>query len=312
MSQEWQNLIPRWITEDQEYQHLRQGPQKTLQAIANGCSAPARRDGTESLLICFGGKGLIAASGCGRSTLWRHLRQLLLLGFVVRLGKGGGFIASVYGVPGRRGDLDEFRCDRKSERRIWKKTDTLFIKQKMAERACQLGAEQPNLAPQNGTALVPKRDGVRPKTGRAESQNGALSPLTHPIYHSDISPYSGGKDFDRFLGGEGKPNGEPNKASRFDRIKSFVDEIGWRSLIDESERNLLIATNEPVLVEAIDEYRGLLGRGVSIRNPAAFYNKLVEKRRKPIGSDPTRKGADPLTSLRKLRDQMKREAGAIK
>ncbi len=101
----WHNPLPTWITEDPAFRKLRQGPKHTLQMIANRCTSPPN-NGPMALLVCFGGDSLIAACGCGNATFWRHMRKLHDLGYIAPLSRGGGRMASIYGVPGFEGELD--------------------------------------------------------------------------------------------------------------------------------------------------------------------------------------------------------------
>ena len=121
----WHNHLPAWITEDAGYRRLTPGYRQTLQAIADMCDQP---DQHGSLLGAFGGKGLIQRIGCSRSTFWQHVKRLEALGFVVPIARGGllglhgqaGYrnIGNVYGIPGRRGGLDQRRSHREMRRMV--------------------------------------------------------------------------------------------------------------------------------------------------------------------------------------------------
>ncbi|MCK4340264.1 MAG: hypothetical protein KAY37_00900 [Phycisphaerae bacterium] len=103
----WHNHLPGWIREDPVWRDLRSTPRRILQALADACDPP---NSEGSLLGAVGGAGLLAAIGCGRGTLFRHLPRLETAGFVVCLEVGGcragQMRGNVYGIPGRRGGLD--------------------------------------------------------------------------------------------------------------------------------------------------------------------------------------------------------------
>lgn len=85
----------------------------TLQAIAD--HGDAQPDG--AIIGSFGGSDLIREIGCVRSSFWLHVNRLERVGYLVCLSRGGVVrvrtgsrvrnLANVYGIPARRGGLDD-------------------------------------------------------------------------------------------------------------------------------------------------------------------------------------------------------------
>jgi len=175
----WHNNLPGWIEADLAERPLRQGPRATLQAIANQCDGPKVGDTGAPLLVCFGGEKLIACCGCSKSTFWTHLRILRECGYVVELRRGGGKLASVYGIPGERGQLGPFRSAPDEKPRRWLKSDTETVRRLVSENRTLAskgdGGEQ---ATGNRLAPLAKADGRGPGTGRQPSGNETLP--SHP------------------------------------------------------------------------------------------------------------------------------------
>ena len=180
----WNNRLPAWIRSDPAYKDLRQGPLHTLQVIADRCDGPLRDDnaaiiGSATLLVCFGGKRLIKECGCWPSTFWSHMRTLQALGYVVPLTNGGGHLASVYGIPGRHGELDAYRAKHGDKARLWKETDTSDLRRLVSGNRTLAEAQLADPEPSgNRTAGARKPDGSLPKIGQQPTENRTLpSPL---------------------------------------------------------------------------------------------------------------------------------------
>lgn len=165
----WHNELPAWIKADPAYRKLRQGPRHTLQMIADRCDAPPRDDGgdligSEALLPCFGGEGLAKACGCNLRTLQRHVSKLTQLTLIVPLSRGGGRLANVYGVPGKRGELDPYVA-RPRERRgsgpggKWEPKDSEKLRRQLR---------------QDAAGAVTERRGIHGNTTQAPGQNAGL------------------------------------------------------------------------------------------------------------------------------------------
>ena len=120
------HALPLWITLTAEYHGMGAGPRVALQAIADGCEG---RTPFRSAMLAF--VGLPKTCQSSRSVRV-HLAKFKRAGFVVELSHGGGRLASVYGIPGHRGQLDRFRSD--GQRRgtgpggRWTRTDTRRIR----------------------------------------------------------------------------------------------------------------------------------------------------------------------------------------
>ena len=103
---------------DPTFQSLPQQHRQTLQAVAD--MATATPEGT--LIGAVGGARMLAAAGCSRRTLSRHLQRLERMGYVVCVGRrhradGGGY-ANVWGIPARRGGLERARRPRQMRRMV--------------------------------------------------------------------------------------------------------------------------------------------------------------------------------------------------
>ena len=182
--QAWHNALPAWITCDPAYQRLRQGPKHTMQTIADKCDQPPRDEtreiiGSPALLVCIGGLRLIADCGCAPSTFWSHLRTLQARGYIVPLTNGGGRLASVYGIPGRHGELDAYRAKPGDKARRWKREDAPELRRLLSENRTLAQAKPTDPEPSgNRRAPLRKSEGTPPKTGRQPSGNRTLpSPL---------------------------------------------------------------------------------------------------------------------------------------
>lgn len=189
MSKAWHNPLPTWITDDPAFVDLRQGPRHTLQVIANRCDKPDKKATAAPLLACFGGVKLIDTCGCDRATVKRHLAQLTQCGFIVPLTSGGGRLATIYGIPGERGQLDPFKADPDDKARLWTAADSSRIMHLVAQNAPL--ATPAKTAEKNAPAADAKRDGRGCKTHPHPSQNAPLpSPIpsssTIPINHSPL------------------------------------------------------------------------------------------------------------------------------
>ena len=177
----WNNRLPPWIIADLAERPMRQGPRATLQAIADRCTALPLDEAGEvigplTLLVCFGGKRLIKECGCWPSTFWSHLRTLQALGYVVPLTKGGGHLASVYGIPGRHGELDAYRAKHGDKARLWKQTDTSDLRRLVSGNRTLAEGEFADPEPSgNRTAGARKSDGSPPEIGHY-----------HPLYHHHV------------------------------------------------------------------------------------------------------------------------------
>lgn len=210
-TQAWHNRLPLWIQADAGYQKLRQGPRQTLQVIANRCDALGD-GGLATLLVCFGGEGLAEACGCDWRTLRRHLAQLRSLGFIIELSHGGGRLASVYGIPGCRGELDDFECNGKrlgtGPGGRWDKRNTVAMRDKL-------------LVGQNGT-LAEREVGQNdtPARTKCPTSPGILTPqvgqnvtLPSPIPSSSTSALNTSQS-------KSRPKSEKTKKTNF----SFDDD----------------------------------------------------------------------------------------
>ncbi len=138
---------------------------------------------------------MVEACGCSSTTWWRHFGKLIELGYVVPLSHGAGRLANVYGIPGRRGELDRFRAKPGERRgsgpgRRWERADT----KKLLGLLCQNdtladGDSTKTEAGQNGTAAVPKRHSSRARMTRQTGQNDTLpSPLPSSSTSAKPSP----------------------------------------------------------------------------------------------------------------------------
>lgn len=110
----WHNAVPAWITESNTFQALGATVRQALQVIANACDPP-NPDGD----LCSAYRGASAFAhdiGCSVRTFWRYVHNLEASGFVVLLGHGGPTgvrnCANAYGIPGRRGSLDDIAVNR--------------------------------------------------------------------------------------------------------------------------------------------------------------------------------------------------------
>ena len=120
-SRRWHNSLPAWIVQDAGYERLSQSVRQTLHAIADTCDPPSPH-GDGSLTVAFGGQPLNEAAGCSGRTFWRHVKLLIGTGYVVLLGRGGAYggrtYGNQYGLPGRRGALDERGCRQRLQRMV--------------------------------------------------------------------------------------------------------------------------------------------------------------------------------------------------
>lgn len=107
----WRNPLPAWIQADPAYGKLRSGMRETLQVIADRCDRQPLSCG--SLKSCVGGAKLARAAGVSLGTLWRHIRRLERLGFIVCIGHLHPTGVNCYGVPGLRGSLSTSAVTRK-------------------------------------------------------------------------------------------------------------------------------------------------------------------------------------------------------
>lgn len=183
----WHNRLPPWITVDLVERKLRQGPCATLQAIADGCTALPLDEAGEvigplALLVCFGGKGLIARCGCHVATFRRHKNELTRRGFIVRLSGGSSRLADVYGIPGHRGELDPYSAERGERLGTgpggrWERDDTKQLRLLLVSHNATLaGDAAANAEPsQNATPGVAKRAARGSKTRALGVQNATLS-----------------------------------------------------------------------------------------------------------------------------------------
>lgn len=112
----WRNPLPAWVTADAGYLRLRGSVRETLQTIADRCDRTPMPCG--SLKACVGGAKLAATAGVSLATLWRHLRKLERLGYVVCLGHLHPTGVNVYGVPGSPGALDGAHAPRKTAQMV--------------------------------------------------------------------------------------------------------------------------------------------------------------------------------------------------
>ena len=174
----WHNALPAWIQTDLAERLLRQGPRATLQAIADCCDAPEKTC-HESLLVCFGGKGLIRACGCATSTFWTHLRTLKERGYVVELQRGGGRLASIYGVAGSRGELDPYRAKPGQKPRRWREADTARIRSLVSENRTLADRRATTHRIASRSAGARGSEGSRSKTGGQPSGNRTLPSHCH-------------------------------------------------------------------------------------------------------------------------------------
>lgn len=188
----WHNALPPWIRSDPAYLKLGQGFRMTLQTIANKCDAPPET-GPQTLLVCFGGDQLYEACGCDRRTFQRHLRRLKGLGLVVELSHGSGRQASVYGIPGQRGELDGYqaqarRCGSRP-RGWWERADTTRLRQQLADGPPPEVKSKTKLLERQSAALAEGRntsleDGQDAAAGAAECHGrGGKMPHYHLLYH---------------------------------------------------------------------------------------------------------------------------------
>ena len=206
----WVEPLPAWIMDDPAYASLRAQQRATLRGVAAACQTS---DAAGNLLGAFGGQDMIAAAGCSRATFWRHLRRLMDLGYVIQLGTGGCYdnksYGNQYGIPGRRGALDDRACRRDMRRMVqgadgrYRSTVTPSGAQaplwpaethKATDRAAdpslglRRGAPQNETAPQNEAHPQPLVVGgaARTQPVGATAQNEA----PHGNYHGNYS----GKD----------------------------------------------------------------------------------------------------------------------
>lgn len=176
----WLNHLPAWIHGDPAYATLGAAARHVLQVIANRCDSPTAKGGNESLLGCFGGEDLVGECGCSRSSFCEHVGHLTKLGFVTILSRGGGRNASVYGVPGQKGELDPFRAPIHSKPLRWSKVASDRIRQELRATATALCNAH------NSMAAAPRLIGTRPESGRVPSQNRTLpssSSIPMPLPH---------------------------------------------------------------------------------------------------------------------------------
>lgn len=163
-----------------------------METIVNRCDKPPRDESSPALLVCIGGVRLITDCGCARSTFWSHLRTLQARGYIVPLTNGGGRLASVYGIPGRHGELDAYRAKPGDKARLWKQEDTADLRRLVSGNRTL--AETAPLAPGNRTAGARKPDGRRQETGRQAPGNRTLpSPLPSSCTSALDHPLLGGE-----------------------------------------------------------------------------------------------------------------------
>ena len=174
----WHNALPSWIRADSAYQELPQGVRHTLQTIANLCDKPS--EGCELLLVCFAGERVYASCGCARATFKRHVQKLNSLGYVVPLTRGGGRLATVYGVPGERGQLDQHRAEEKAKPRLWSRADSEQLRSLVS--GIETLAPPAPLVSQNETPPVSRCDTTRLRMRHQVSGNGTV-----PSYASSSS-----------------------------------------------------------------------------------------------------------------------------
>lgn len=168
----WHNALPSWIRADTTYHELRQGVRHTLQAIANRCDKP--EEGCELLLVCFSGERVFASCGCRRSTFKAHVRKLESLGYVIPLTRGGGRLATIYGIPGERGQLDQHRAEKKAKPRLWRRADSEQLRSLVS--GFETLATPAPLVSGNRTAPVRESDGYCPEIGHY-----------HLMYHHHVT-----------------------------------------------------------------------------------------------------------------------------
>ena len=294
----WHNKLPAWIKADPTYHCLRQGPRHTLQVMADRCDAPPRDEtgeiiGSAPLLVCFGGRRLRDACGCGSRTVWRHLGKLIELGYVVPLSHGVGRLANIYGVPGRRGDLDLYSAEQGERRGTgpggrWEREDTTKLLGLLCQNDTLAGGDPTKTeAGQNDTAAVPKRHSSRARMTRQPRQNDTLpSPLPSSSTSAhDPSPLRRKKAralLDNDAGGRPpEPNTDPlvdqlsislPDGAGPDQVKAILRRYGVHR-----GRAYNLASNRHVTPAMI---RDVLGKAIphlsTIANSGAYIGSLME------------------------------------
>ena len=285
----WHNPLPAWIFADLRQRPLRQGPRTTLQTIANKCDAPPRDRqgnviGSGTLLGCFGGQNLIDACGCRKAAFWTHLNDLMQRGYVVPLSKGGGRLASVYGVPGKQGELDPFRAERRDKARRWTRKDTAKIRQLLVSGNQTLADGEPGngQVSENKTPAVRKPNRYCPETGRLPSESRTLP---SPIPSSSTSapkpsPAAGTDQIARLHDDDGPAHPDdtveaelavklPDTANS-EQIKALLVEYG----VDGGRAHKLAARAIPAVVR--EALARALPRLPNIGNPGGYIGDLVK------------------------------------
>ncbi len=104
--------LPAWIYDSAEYAGFNAGQILFLHLIAGKCDQTLADQSTRG---CRVGGRLIQTSGINRASAFRYLALYRKLGFVVKVGQGGGKteggsgLANEYGVPAKPGSLDHLK-----------------------------------------------------------------------------------------------------------------------------------------------------------------------------------------------------------
>lgn len=104
--------LPEWVYNSMEYESLSAAETWFLHLVAGQCDKTLS---DKSARGCYVGQRLLETAKIDRATAYRYLKRFRELGFVVKLGQGGGRVrggaglANEYGIPVAQGALDHIK-----------------------------------------------------------------------------------------------------------------------------------------------------------------------------------------------------------
>lgn len=154
--------LPEWVYDDPEYESLSAGEAWFLHLVAGQCDETMP---DKSMRGCRVGQRLLDTAKVDRATTYRYLKRFRKLGFVVKLGqgggrtRGGGGLANEYAIPSKPGALDHIDVG----------DDPAFKTRKRSQRATveKPGPPADTVAPCEGKPSQPATNTVAPCNNNA-------------------------------------------------------------------------------------------------------------------------------------------------